>query len=102
MATFDTGTAEWAALSGLLDHALDLEPDAQRQWLDRLPPEYTALRPRLERLLSRASDGHSSDHLDTIPKFDDSTAAVDAPTPDTIGFYRILRQLAAGGMGTVW
>ena len=71
----DTGTAAWAALSSLLDQALDLKPCERLRWLDQLPPEHDALRPRLARLLAHTSTGNGNDGFETIPKFDDTGAA---------------------------
>ena len=51
MKKFDS--TSWETLNRLLDEALDLEPSAIGHWLDSLPPAHAALKPRLERVLSR-------------------------------------------------
>ena len=93
---------EWAALDRLLDVALDLPPESRIRWLDTLGPEHDTLRPRLRRLLEAPS---SSGARFTLPNFEDVVGDADEPareTGSTVGPYRLIRTLAAGGMGTVW
>lgn len=106
MANFEVDAESWAALSRALDEALELPPESRSAWLDRLSPEYAALKPQLLHLLVRTQ---SATAPWTIPKFDvgptesgeTSSASNDGPG-DVVGTYRLQRQLAAGGMGTVW
>jgi len=94
---------DWAVLGPLLDEALDL-PAAQREaWLDALPQACAAYRERLRGWL--AQDG--SPRLETLPKIADATLDGSRPHDerrpgDTIGPYRIVERLGAGGMGVVW
>jgi serine/threonine-protein kinase len=114
MAVLDTKGQELAALSALLDRALEL-PDGERtRWIGSLPPEHGQLRPRLERMLSASRPGVTSRFLETIPKVhsgsvDEHAAFEHAGAPDErmppsaeAGPYRIARKIADGGMGTVW
>jgi hypothetical protein len=45
----------WAALSRLLDDGLELPEAVRCRWLEKLPAEHDALRPRLRRLLCESS-----------------------------------------------
>jgi hypothetical protein len=42
---------DYAVFSRLLDEGLDRPAEQRRSWLSRLPPDYAAFKPRLERLL---------------------------------------------------
>ncbi|HEY6513836.1 MAG TPA: protein kinase, partial [Burkholderiaceae bacterium] len=83
--------------------ALPLE---QREpWLRTLPPEQQDVVPRLRQLLERAAV-ESDDFMQRPVQFagDDSEASDEATdvAGDLVGPYRLLRELGAGGMATVW
>ena len=108
MLEIDPCGGEWAMLSHLLDQALEVSEEHRARWIDSLPFEHDAIRPRLRRLLCAQGSVEARAFLQTIPKVDvrDRTNGDSAedppPLPETIAPYRVLKRLAEGGMGTVW
>ena len=94
-------------LSPLLDQALALQPDALGPWLASLSPADADLVPELRRLLTGQGTKEISELLQRGPA---AQFGIDAQAPDRpshaagelIDQYRLLRQIAAGGMGEVW
>lgn len=93
-------------VNALLEAALALSPEERDAWLDTLPPQQHDLLPMLRRLLARATSIES----DTFMRQPLAVGAVELAEPDdladqpgdVIGPYRLLRELGAGGMATVW
>jgi serine/threonine-protein kinase len=97
----------WATISRLLDEALELPPAERDAWLEQLPPEHGALKPRLRAMLERAATGDDG-WLAALPDLSAIAAESDglrlgAGEPGArVGPYRLVRELASGGQGSVW
>ena len=96
----------WPRLRALLEQALDLEPDARARYLDALSESD----PDMHRDLGRMIDEHELLSAKSMP----SAIALIAPeiaqsmqddedrVGQSIGHYRLVRLLGAGGMGAVY
>jgi eukaryotic-like serine/threonine-protein kinase len=92
-------------LSALLETALTLPPAAQAQWLRDLPPAQAAFAPKLAAMLRRATvetDEFMREPVSiTAGEILAQDDAADQPG-DEVGPWRLIRELGAGGMATVW
>jgi serine/threonine-protein kinase len=100
---------ELAALSRLLDEALELPAEARLQWVEQLTDPFTQLRPSLRQLLSVHSHWETgevagfSKHVEAA--LQEAVAAPEGALPlagTQVGPYRLIREIGLGGMGSVW
>lgn len=92
-------------INALLDAALALPEEERAPWLDSLPPAQQPLIPALRTLLTRATE--QTDTFMRRPAHLSAAGLADPDEPadsagDRVGPYRLLRELGAGGMATVW
>lgn len=100
---------DWERLEPLLDQALDLEPEARRDFLRQVGETQPELERRLDQLLEAAEEialiidrplvEVASDLVDKVVDHDLDGALEPG---DWVGRYRILREVGAGGMSHVY
>ena len=92
--------AEWAALSRMLDEALELPRDQRAAWIAEQRAEHPSLAAELEALLAREAKIEEDGFLSAsqAPELPPESTLVG----QTLGAYILERPLGEGGMGSVW
>jgi serine/threonine-protein kinase len=100
---------EWSTISRLLDEALELPAVDRRAWIDRLPAPYESLKPRLIAMLSQTQSDEGDGFLAALPPLDLTALAGEegislraGAAGAAVGPYRLQREIASGGQGSVW
>ena len=98
---------DWPAVNELLDHAMDLSPEARSAWLDALPRESAAHRATLIRLLQANGGSETGAMFDALPRVEIEAVAADRGDAllspgEHVGPYVLLSEIGRGGMGSVW
>ena len=105
MTPFDVFAPQWQALNVLLDEALEQPVSAHASWLDALDGERAAHREVLRALLSCRANVETDDFLDRLPTLErrrGGAATENEVVGSRIGPYRLVSEIARGGMATVW
>jgi serine/threonine protein kinase len=89
---------QWTKIKAIVGAALEREPAERNAFLDRACSQDQGLRAEVESLLAAHAD---ADWLSENPSAA-TTVAGPVGEPKTIGPYRLIQTLGAGGMGQVW
>lgn len=94
----------WKKIKEILEQALELEPSARRDFLDKSGAS-GEIRAEVESLLAFEEEAEDMMHLSAVEfssDFFDEEADENALIGRNVGAYRIVRELGFGGMGAVY
>jgi len=97
----DQKAGEWERIREILDSALKLRPDQRQPYLDEACAGDPALRSEVESLIA-ASEQPAFLDRDLLPSLTPTLNMTAVHAARTIGSYRIVDRIGAGGMGTVF
>jgi serine/threonine-protein kinase len=92
-------------VNNLLEVALALPESERQHWLDSLPPDQQSLVPVLSSMLARAgqeADSFLRQPFSLATAGDQASQATGDQPGSEVGPYRLIKELGAGGMATVW
>lgn len=98
-------SSQWPAISALLDEALSMPAAEHASWLDGLTGSHAAHREALRTLLAHRQKVETNDFLAELPSLNVEAMGPPASGLDAgsrVGAYRLIAEIARGGMGTVW
>jgi serine/threonine-protein kinase len=103
-------SADIAALSRLIDVALDLPPEQRTTWIEQLPSDHDTFKPALRKLLATPPAGNDTFTLSEVSQqvqralrgVAGAAEALQFKPGARVGSYELIRELGRGGMGTVW
>lgn len=93
-------SSRWEQLSTLFDEARDLSARARAQFLDERCANDPSLRAEVERLLS--AHDRAGGFIETPAIAAVASRSDDAAVGQSFGAYRVVREIARGGMGAVY
>jgi serine/threonine-protein kinase len=91
----------WARISPYLDQALELEPGVRETWLKNLETTQPDIARAVHELLSEHAALEAKGFLSGAP----TLKSLGVPGPQegmVLGSYRLLKEIGAGGMSSVW
>jgi serine/threonine protein kinase/tetratricopeptide (TPR) repeat protein len=91
--------ARWAEVKTILANLLETDPSQRAAEIDRLCGSDSELRSSVESLLAREQKAGALLDSAAVPG---AEWRAEAPAPETIGPYRVVKEIGRGGMGVVY